>query len=218
MPTLRGFRDYDEKDVINLYTLSGSALADASLQILATKGTLVKITGQGFRNDVEPIEMLGNYGAFNVSNWVGQRYGALPKVAVCQPGDAPLGMLLFDVRELDENQLPLKYNPRKAAEMEAAISGQAVPIVTRGIFLYSGVRVSGGVPVTAGAPCYVGFNGEIATSGTAPTSGGIANLLTIPGATPIGKFLGTTGAALVSGNAYGDNTAIALVYLNILNN
>lgn len=201
--TLRPFRDYDEKDVINLYAFSGG-LVDTSLQILATKGTLVKIAGQGFRGDQEPTEMLGNFGAFNVNNWVGQRYGALPKVVVANPGDAPLGMTLFDVRELDENQLPLKYNPRKAAEMEAVISGQAVPVVTRGIFLYSGVQVSGGVAVTAGNSAYVGYFGGIATSGSS-------------GATAIGKFLGQTGNPAASGNSYGDYSAIALVWLNILN-
>ena len=222
MPTLRPFRDYDEKDVINLFGYSG-AFVDSSLQILATKGTLVKVAGNGFRPDVEPIEMLGNMGAFNVNNWVGQRYGVVPKVTVCnvngctKPSDVPIGMLLFDVRELDENQLPLKYNPRKAAEMEAAISGQAVPIVTRGVFLYSGVVVSGGVPVQAGQPFYCGYNGTISTSGTAPTSGGVANLLTTPGSVPIGKFLGTTGNPAASGNAYGDNSAVALIWLNIPN-
>jgi hypothetical protein len=201
MPTLRPFRDYDEKDVINLFCYSG-AFVDSTLQVLANKGTLVKIVGDGFRPDVEPIEMLGNMGAFNVNNWVGQRYGVVPKVTAAGPGDTPLGMLLFDCRELDENQLPLKYNPRKAAEMEAAISGQALPIVTRGTFLYSGVRVSGGVAVQAGRPCYVGYNGEIATSGAS-------------GSTAIGKFLGITGNPAASGNAYGDNSAIALVWLNV---
>lgn len=201
MPTLRPFRDYDEKDVINLYTYSG-AVVDSTYQILATKGTLVKIAGDGFRNDSEPLEMLGNFGAFSVSNWVGQRYGVVPKVTVCNTPatDNPLGMLLFDVRELDENQLPLKYNPRKAAEMEAVISGQAVPIVTRGTFLYSGVRVSGGVAVAAGSKAYVGYAGEIATSGV----------------TSVGKFLGITGAVTATGAPYGtDNSAIALVWLNV---
>ena len=196
MPTLRPFRDYDEKDVINLYAFSGA--------IPFNKGSVVKLAGDGFRNDVEQTEMLGNMGDFSVNNWVGQRYGVLPKMVVATPGDVPLGITLFDVRELDENGLPLKYNPRKAAEMEAAISGQAVPVVTRGIFLYSGVRVSGGIAVQAGKPCYVGYNGEIATSGAS-------------GATAIGKFLGTTGAAAASGNQFGDNSAVALVWLNIPN-
>jgi len=201
MATLRPFRDYDEKDVINLYTLSG-AVVDATYQILGTKGSLVKVVGDGFRVDTEPLEMLGNFGAFTVNNWVGQRYGVIPKVQICNTPatDVPVGMLLFDVREWDENQLPLKYNPRKAAEMEAVISGQAVPIVTRGTFLYSGVRVSGNVAVTAGGKAYLGYAGEIATSGT----------------TVVGKFLGTTGSVQATGNQYGtDNSAIALVWLNI---
>lgn len=185
MPTLRPFRDYDEKDVINLFAYSGT--------LPVNKGTLVKIVGEGFRNDNEPIEMLGNFGDFSVNNWVGQRYGCVPKVTAAQAADKALGMLLFDVKETDENGLPLKYNPRKAAEMEAALSGQAVPIVTRGIFLYSGVVVSGSVAVTAGADAYQFANGAIATSGT----------------NKIGKFLGQTGV-----EASGATPTIALVWLN----
>jgi hypothetical protein len=203
MPTLRPFRDYDEKDVLNFYSFTGPVI-DSNFTILATKGTLVKIQGDGFRNDVEPIEMLGQMGAFTVNNFVAQRYGVVSKVTTAQSTDNPVGMLLFDVRELDENQLPLKYNPRKAAEMEVAISGQAVPIVTRGTFLYSGVRVSGGVAVTAGGKAYLCDKGEIATSGS----------------TVVGKFLGTTGAGNPNAGVTGwyaasDASAIALVWLNI---
>lgn len=198
MPTLRPFRDYDEKDVINLYTYTGPVI-DATYQVLATKGTFVKVSGRGFCIDQEPIEMLGNMGAFNVNNFVAQRYGVTSKVTVANDGDNPVGMLLFDVREWDENQLPLKYNPRKAAEMEAAISGTAVPIVTRGTFLYSGVVVSGGVAVTAGAKAYLGNGGTIATSGS----------------TVIGKFLGTTGAYSSGWYNGSDLSAIALVWINV---
>lgn len=224
MPTLRPFRDYDEKDVINLFAYSG-AVVDSTYKILATKGTLVKIAGDGFRNDVEPIEMLGNMGAFNVNNWVGQRYGVIPKVTVAGATDKPLGMLLFDVRELDENELPLKYNPRKAAEMEAAISGQAVPIVTRGIFLYSGVitgTAGAGAAITAGNPIYPGAAGVISAYGVSSTVSTITGttsantgVLSVTNYYPsIGKFLGITGAAGASGNSYGDNSAVALVWLD----
>jgi hypothetical protein len=192
MPKLRPFRDYDEKDVINLYAWSGS--------IPVNNGTIVKIVGDGFRSDVEPIEMLGNMGDFSVNNFVAQRYGVVPKVAIARGNDAntvPLGLLLHDVKELDENGIPLKYNPRKAAEMEVALSGQAVPIVTRGTFLYSGVVVSGGVAVTAGAKAYLGVNGDVATSGSVV----------------VGKFLGQTGAA-GSGLNGSDLSATALVWFN----
>lgn len=197
MPTLRPFRDYSEKDVLNFYTYSG-AIIDTNYNILAYKGTFVKIVGDGFRNDVEPIELLGGFGAFQVNNFVAQRYGTVAKVTTANPSDTPVGMLLFDVRELDENQLPLKYNPRKAAEMEAAISGQSVPIVLKGTFLYSGVRISGGVACVAGATAYLGFNGEIATSGI----------------TSVGKFLGQTGVYGTGLNG-SDYSTTALVRVNL---
>jgi hypothetical protein len=176
MPTLRPFRDYDEKNVINFYTLSGETLP-------FNKGTLVKIQGtQGFRADLEPVEFLGSFGDFTVGNTVAQRYGATPKVTAAGTGDNPIGMTLFDVREVDENGLPLKYNPRKAAEMEAVISGQVVPIVTKGTFLYSGVVGT----ITPGAPAYLGPNGTIVT--------GIGTLTgSTPAPTKVGKFLGATG-------------------------
>lgn len=189
--TLRPFRDYDEKDVINLYAYSGTPV-DSTYQILATKGTLVKIVGDGFRGDLdEPIEMLGNYGAFGVSNFVAQRYGTVAKVTSTTFTDKPVGLMLFDTRELDENLIPLKYNPRKAAEMEIALSGQSVPIVTRGIFLYSGVQTGSGTAVTAGNAVYAGSNGGVCTTGT----------------NQVGIFLGTTGTT----GSYIDNTSIALI-------
>lgn len=157
MPLLRPLRDYDEKDVINLYTFSGQANEDT----IVNRGTLVKVVGQGWRPDVEPVETIGNYGPFTdtITNVQALRYGTSAKVTYCGTGDYPIGLTLFDVREKDENGIPLKYNPRKAAELEACISGQTVPIVTRGIFLYQGVVGT----VTPGAPLYAGANGTIVT-------------------------------------------------------
>lgn len=158
MPLLRPFRDYDEKDVLNLYTFSGQANAST----VVNKGTLVKIVGDGWRSDTEPTELIGSYGDFQVNNVQAQRYGTPAKVTYCGSGDNPIGLTLFDVRELDENGIPLKYNPRKAAELEACISGQTVPIVTKGIFLYSGLTGT----IVPGAPLFAGANGTIQTNGS----------------------------------------------------
>lgn len=150
MPTLRPFRDYDEKDVINLYALTGYTAP-------INKGTLVKISGPGVQADGDAIEMLGPMGDFQPSNVVAQRYGVVPKITpISAQSDVVLGMTLFDVKEVDENGFPLKYYPRKAAEMEAVISGQAIPVVTRGIFAYSGVETGNGLTgiVTAGSPLF----------------------------------------------------------------
>jgi hypothetical protein len=171
MPTLRPFRDYDEKDVINFFAVSGASLP-------VNKGTLVYITN-GFRNDLaDTHEMLGAFGGFSESNTVAQRYGVLPKIGVAGTGNNPLGMTLMDVRETDENGEQLKYNPRKAAEMEAVLSGLAVPVVIRGLFQYSGIVGT----LTAGQDLYSGPNGTV--TGTNPNSAGYK----------VGKALGPTGA------------------------
>jgi hypothetical protein len=172
MPQLRPLRDYNEKDVINLYAFSGQT----SQSQIINKGTLVQVVGEGWRSDTEPLEMLGSYGLFNPNNVVSQRYGTPAKVSFAGTGadEYPLGITLFDIRELDENEMPLKFNPRKAAELEACISGQTVPIVTKGTFLYVGLT---GV-VVPGAPLYAGLAGTISTTG--------------PGAV-VGSALGVTG-------------------------
>lgn len=149
MPTLNPYRNYNEKDVINLYAFSGA--------LPVNKGTLVQIQGSGFVPSQDPSEMLGSPGA-SYANTVSQRYGVTPKVSICGTGSAtPLGITLLDIKETDENGEQLKFNPRKAHELEAVISGQAVPIVRKGVFHYSGIT---GTP-TAGGKLYVGVNGTI---------------------------------------------------------
>jgi len=153
---LRPFRDFDEKDVINLYSLEDTA---HSLPIV--KGTLVKHDGGDGWIATQNIELLGDVGQ-SVNNVTSQRYGVAANVKVCNKGARALGMMLHDVRETDENGEQLKFNPRKAAEMEAVLSGQAVPVVTRGIFLYSGSGLAADTPV-AGTALYAQDNGGIET-------------------------------------------------------
>jgi len=196
MPLLRPFRDYNEKDVINLYTFSGQA----NTSTIVNRGTLVKIVGDGWRNDTEPVDILGSYGDFSVNNVQALRYGTPAKVTYCSSGtgDLPLGITLFDVRELDENTIPLKYNPRKAAELEACISGQTVPIVTRGTFLISGIQ--SGSLIVPGGPIYAGATGELSAFslkcaiGTAGTAGLGNGYFSGQALSPVvGQFLGVTG-------------------------
>jgi hypothetical protein len=71
-------------------------------------------------------------------------------------------MTLLDVKEEDENGEKLAFNPRKAAEMGVVLSGQAVPIVSKGVFLYSGTTLASETP-TAGQKIYCGANGLITT-------------------------------------------------------
>jgi hypothetical protein len=166
MPNLRPFRVVDEHDVVNLFKFSGT--------LPASKGTMVYIHS-GWDAD-QDLQLLGSPGA-SFNNTVSQRYGVTARVAACNDsGQAAVGLLLYDVRETDENGEKLIFNPAKAAQMQCVLSGQAVPFATKGIFLYSGV---GGTPV-AGSPAYLGTDGGI-------TSAGLLYNTTV---TKVGSFLG----------------------------
>ena len=104
MATLRPFRDYSEHDVINLFRFSGT--------IPANRGTLVKVIGAGWKTTDE-LERLGSVGA-TYNNVQSERYGVAANVGVAGAGDTPLGMLLYDVKETDENGEKLIFHPRKA--------------------------------------------------------------------------------------------------------
>ena len=175
---LRPFRSYDENDVLNVFTYSGVA---ESPSIVATKGAFVKIVAPGFQpvagNTLgNPIESLGPVGA-SYNNVVSDRYGAVPKVTLATSGSAVLGMTLLDIRELDENGEKLAFNPRKVAEMGVVTSGQAVPVLTRGVVLYSGVSA------TAGQVAQIAFAGQGEL---------VASTTLLAGATKVGTFLGTS--------------------------
>ncbi len=150
--TLRPFRDYSEHDVINLYAFSGT--------IPATKGTMVYVE-RGWTSSDE-LQFLGDAGS-DYANTVSDRYGVFGQVGAASNSTTnPIGMLLYDVKETDENGEKLLFNPRHAAEMEVALSGQAVPVVTRGTFLYSGSTLAAQSP-SAGQSLYVDANGQLTT-------------------------------------------------------
>lgn len=146
MPTTKPFAFADEKhDIINNFGYDGTA----------NRGTFVKIS-TGWTLKDETNAMLGDVGD-SFSNVVSELYGVTPRVTAAGTGDSVIGMLYYDVKETDENGMPLKFTNRKAAAMNAVRSGQAVPILTRGIVAYSGVN---GTPVAGGA-AYVSGSGEI---------------------------------------------------------
>lgn len=179
MPNLKALRDYSEHNVLNgFYSYSGT--------IPAIKGTFVKISS-GWSTEAELSE-LGDVGQ-HYSNVVSQRIGLNTRVAACNgSGDAAIGCLLYDVREVDENGLPLKFDRAKQTRMQCTLSGQSTVILRKGMVLYSGVN-GGNVPVvgvTAGANCYLGTDGGVNTSGS------LSNLANV---TQVGKFLGVPDAA-----------------------
>ena len=183
---LRPFRDYDEHDVLNLFAFGDDAVALGTTDVVYA-GSVVKIK-TGWSNSDETQDMIGNVGA-GYDNTVSQRWGVTAEVEYCNGGaETPLGITLFDVREYDENQEALKFNPRKQDELQAVLTGQAVPVATKGTFLFAtGAWVADGAAVAAGASIYASGNGQVT-----PTLASVN--------TKVGKALGgpdSDGAVLV---------------------
>ena len=172
MANLRPFRDYSEHDVINLFAFDGTPDANG---VLAEKGSVVKIADN---NGIQPVaaasslplgrEVLDQFDlpvGNSYTNTVSFRSSAAPKVAKAINTDSALGITLYGVRELDENGEKLIFNPRKAAEMNVVVSGQAVPVLTKGVVLYEGLNGTL-LPTSAhsGASVYVSATaGELTT-------------------------------------------------------
>ena len=157
---LRPFRDYDEHDVLNLFAFGDDAVSLGVTDVVYA-GSVVKIK-TGWKNDDETQDMIGNVGA-GYNNTVSQRWGVTAEVEYCNGGsETPLGVTIFDVREYDENQEALKFNPRKQDELQAVLTGQAVPVATKGTFLFAtGAWVADGAAVTAGASIYASGDGQV---------------------------------------------------------
>lgn len=148
--TIKPLKQYNESDVLNIFAYDGAS---------ASKGLLVKVNGNGWVSTDEPVDMNGPAGA-SYANTVSARFGTKARITAAASGDQALGILLMDVKETDENGEKLLYKPGKAAEMGVVVSGQTVPVLSRGVILYSGATLAAESP-TAGAVLYGADNGEI---------------------------------------------------------
>ena len=164
---LRPFRDYSEHSVINLFAHIDGAVDDG-IVVKHNANSNWGILGWQNSDELNQLSMLGDVGQ-SVTNTVSERYGVSARVDNCGVADNPIGMTLYGVAEVDENGEKLIYNPRKAAEMQVVVSGPALPIVTKGLFLYDVGYAADTVIV--GWNARVGANGVIVTGGAGAVVG-----------------------------------------------
>lgn len=169
---LKPFRQHSEYEVINgLFTWKGT--------VPATAGTFVQVAS-GWVAENQTVTQASVGVAY--SNTMSPRWILPGTVTACtDSGQAAIGMLLYDVRELDENGEKLIFHPRKAEENNWVISGEGLAIATRGLFIWSGLPLPLTPAVSGGATAYLGNDGGISVSGTYANGGNV---------TKVGKFLG----------------------------
>ena len=175
---LKPFRDYSEHDVINLFSFNDTAIIlDANDSGIVYAGSVVKVK-TGWSNDAETVDMIDNVGAA-YNNAVSQRWGVAANVQLTDGGndETVLGITLYDVREYDENGEALKFNPRKQEELQAVLSGQAVPVATRGLFLTATGAWAAAQTVAINMDVFPTGNGQLTTVGTKAVNNRIGRTL-----------------------------------------
>ena len=142
------FRQYSEHDVVNLYAVIGSDVNDQTTDAGAgDAGLFVKVSAGNF--DADPITYQTNsYLGDSSFPFLGttEMYPEVNlKITGSTSGDIPLGLTLYQTAKKDENDEKLLYHPQKAAELQAMLPGQAVPVLTKGIVTLAAEAFDGAI-------------------------------------------------------------------------
>ena len=139
MLRLLPFRQYNEHDVVNLYSLvSSDALDSTTGDGLGSNGVFVKVSEGNFNLDTITYGSDSYLGKTDYPFVGGAMYPSNPlTITGATSGDLPLGLTLNQTAKADENGEKLLYNPTKKEELQAVLPGQSVPVATRGIFTLS---------------------------------------------------------------------------------
>ena len=129
------FRQYSEHDVINLFA-SDTVDTLPSTNGNGSAGVFVKVSAGNL--DSDPITYATNDTVLGKTDYPflgAAQYPSVPLTFTAATAGVPvLGITLNQTLLTDENGEKLLYNPVKRAELQAVLSGQAVPVATRGIF------------------------------------------------------------------------------------
>lgn len=184
--TLLPFRQYDDQDVVNMFAYHG---------VPTGAGLVVKVDASNANLNEDSVDIVN--GGF-VNN-LGDAYSPLfvnpLKLAVAGSGDNALGILLRDIRATDENGENLRFYPQKREELQCVLSGQTVPVATKGIFTFTEDAFTGAAIPAPASKLGIRANGKLATAVAADTV--------------IGTVLATGSRA--AGDAFAGNYAIVKV-------
>ena len=184
------FRQYSDNDVINMFA-SDTVDATPSTNGNGSAGVFVKVSAGNL--DLDPIQ----YTAADITDTLGKadypflgaaQYPAVPlQFTAATAGTPVLGITLNQTLAADENGERLLYNPVKRAELQAVLTGQAVPVATKGIFTLADTAIDW-------VDASMSVNNHLVISANAGKVSGLsaATVSPITGTTSIiGRILGT---------------------------
>jgi hypothetical protein len=129
------FRQYDDNDVINMFALNGTSVG---------AGAIVKVSSADLNEDL--VDLVTDSSFLNV---LGNAYSPLAvnplRVTAANSGEAAIGITLRDVRDTDENGEKLRFYPQKKEELQCVLSGESVPVASKGVFTFLASAFTGSV-------------------------------------------------------------------------
>lgn len=203
------FRQYDENDVVNLFSTT-EVNSDPS-KTVADAGALVKVSARDMdENPVNLVAGVGLLGKVDYPHVARNYYPEVPLkvVETAAKSDAPLGVTLAQTLSHDENDENLLRYPQKKAELFAVTSGEAVPIATKGIFTFHESAFDA-APTASSGWAGVGVTGgkmKAYADKAACVSGG---------STSVGEILGVGTRTAQNGNADQFQGTYAVVRVNL---
>lgn len=165
------FRQYDENDVVNLFALQ----TDVNLKAIGVNddgdnadGVLVSVQAGDKGKNVIDLDNAGDFFA-SYSSPVGRnQYPENPlKVVPASSGNFnAIGVTLRSTLAVDENGESLLFNPVKKDELQAVLSGQTVPVLSKGIITVTENAIKAGDEPAPGQPLAAAANGKFGLMGS----------------------------------------------------
>jgi hypothetical protein len=193
------FRQYDENDVINIFSLATGSANNSTTDVGAgDNGVFVKISDGNFNQDIITYGPASYLGKTDYPHVFDEAYPINPlTLTTAGSGDVPLGITLNQTAREDENGEKLLYNATKREELQTVLPGQSVPVATKGIFTLSAnaFDLNGVTPLTTAYS--VGDKIKMSTG----NAGKITGVAAASTASMTGTFGSIIGTGLRTSNA-----------------
>lgn len=154
------FRQYAEEDVVNLFA-SAAANDKVSDSGDGDAGVFVKVSAGDFGADPVGYETNSYLGKTDYPFIGRNQYPVVPlKVEAAGSGDACVGITLLQTAQTDENGEKLLYYPQKKLEVQAVLTGEAVPVLGKGIVTLDADSAIAGTLPAPGSYLQLGAPGD----------------------------------------------------------
>lgn len=136
VPNLKPARQIDEHDVINMFACTGALKKGTFVTLVNTNSGNTNVFTSG--NSVKTPYQTVNTAFGDAPNYAYSTKGMVQwQVKQAGSGDPVLGVLLYDCKDVDDNNTfgeSFRYLPAyRRHEQQVALIGESVPILTRGM-------------------------------------------------------------------------------------